>query len=135
MYSNVGGTLHLVAEIGDTTPDGVGNFTIFDNLAVDGNNVAFNAGEDNGDSGIYSYFDGVLDEVITTSDTLDGKSPFSLSIQSMGLDDSAIAFLVRFNDGSSGIYLAEVVPVPPAVWLFSSGILGLIAIARRRKAA
>jgi hypothetical protein len=30
---------------------------------------------------------------------------------------------------------ATVVPVPPAVWLFSSGLLGLIGIGRRRKVA
>ena len=29
----------------------------------------------------------------------------------------------------------EVVPIPPAVWLFGSGLLGLIGIARRKKAA
>jgi hypothetical protein len=29
----------------------------------------------------------------------------------------------------------SIVPIPPAVWLFSSGILGLIAMAKRRKAA
>ena len=27
----------------------------------------------------------------------------------------------------------EVVPIPPAVWLFGSGLIGLIGIARRRK--
>jgi hypothetical protein len=30
---------------------------------------------------------------------------------------------------------AEVVPVPAAVWLFGSGLLGLIGVARHKKAA
>jgi hypothetical protein len=29
----------------------------------------------------------------------------------------------------------SIVPIPPAAWLFSSGILGLIAMGKRRKAA
>ena len=29
----------------------------------------------------------------------------------------------------------EVVPVPPAIWLFGSGLLGLVGMARRKKAA
>jgi fumarate reductase subunit C len=35
-----------------------------------------------------------------------------------------------------GIFMvreATVVPVPAAVWLFASGLLGLVGIARRRK--
>lgn len=31
--------------------------------------------------------------------------------------------------------LAAVVPIPPAMWLFGSGLLGLVGIARRKKAA
>ena len=30
-------------------------------------------------------------------------------------------------------YIAEVVPIPPALWLFASGLIGLVGIARRRK--
>ena len=41
-----------------------------------------------------------------------------------------------FNGGSftSFDYTVNAVPVPAAVWLFGSGLLGLIGIARRRKA-
>jgi hypothetical protein len=41
-----------------------------------------------------------------------------------GFDDSAPDFVT---------ISATVVPVPPAVWLFGSGLLGLVGIARRRK--
>ena len=36
--------------------------------------------------------------------------------------------------GIDGVSLSPV-PLPPALWLFGSGLLGLIGIARRRKAA
>jgi hypothetical protein len=40
---------------------------------------------------------------------------------------------VRFNRCSFG-YSSTVVPVPAAVWLFGSGLLGLVGMARRKKA-
>jgi len=39
------------------------------------------------------------------------------------------------NDGFHLNLVAGVVPVPPSVWLFGSGLLGMIGIARRKKAA
>lgn len=45
--------------------------------------------------------------------------------------------LSDMSNGSMGYILTptNVVPVPPAVWLFGSGLLGMIGIARRKKAA
>ena len=37
--------------------------------------------------------------------------------------------------GLSGFVQQVVVPIPPAVWLFGSGLLGIVGIARRRKKA
>ncbi len=36
------------------------------------------------------------------------------------------------NDIVLNVVSSSVVPVPPAVWLFSSGLIGLIGIARRK---
>ena len=37
--------------------------------------------------------------------------------------------------GEAQVYRYSPVPIPPAVWLFGSGLLGLIGISRRKKAA
>ena len=37
-------------------------------------------------------------------------------------------------NGETHAFLASPVPLPPAVWLFGSGLLGLVGIARRKKA-
>ena len=46
-----------------------------------------------------------------------------------GKDSAVLAWAVRDGDG-----LPAVVPVPAAVWLFGSGLLGLVGMARRKKA-
>ena len=57
-----------------------------------------------------------------------------------GIEDH-LAMENRFwNDEGTAIsiikgYVAETVPIPPAVWLFGSGLVGLIGISRRKKAA
>lgn len=50
-------------------------------------------------------------------------------------------FYIEDTDSTGTTYLATgfltsvtVVPIPPAVWLFGSGLIGLIGIARRKKA-
>ena len=44
--------------------------------------------------------------------------------------------LIRALDNSTFVaYEGSVVPVPAALWLFGSGLLGLVGVARRKKAA
>ena len=55
-------------------------------------------------------------------------------ITSDGFIEPAVDF-DAFGNAVRDKILTEVVPVPAAVWLFGSGLLGLIGIARRKKAA
>jgi len=57
-----------------------------------------------------------------------GSSPISLGL----VDES---FALDFNTlMARDLFSIKVVPIPAAVWLFGSGLLGLIGIARRKKA-
>jgi len=46
---------------------------------------------------------------------------------------TTITFALSAGDSASVTSNFTVVPVPPAVWLFGSGLLGLVGIARRRR--
>jgi hypothetical protein len=60
----------------------------------------------------------------------------------IGIDCNPTGFLINVptfwpSNHSLGVYLVRnvsAVPIPAAVWLFGSGLLGLIGIARRKKA-
>lgn len=72
-----------------------------------------------------------------------GQSPATAGGFSGLISDQAIAsaqFTCTFdNDFKCGVYDIQfgtsVIPIPPAVWLFVSGLLGLVGIAGRKKAA
>ena len=42
-------------------------------------------------------------------------------------------FTVDFGGEAKGTLGSTVIPIPPAVWLFSSGLLGIVGISRRRR--
>jgi hypothetical protein len=57
--------------------------------------------------------------------------------QLMGFLDSGDPFTVSFAQGTSGqisVVSSSSVPIPGAMWLFGSGLLGLLGMARRKAA-
>lgn len=68
--------------------------------------------------------DGVLCGYIYPGDVFDGSAcDYSHVNRTLAQDDT---------DGVQAIYGPAVVPVPAAAWLFGSGLLGLVGIARRK---
>ena len=55
--------------------------------------------------------------------------------EATGINDSGDIAGSGLINGERHAFLATVVPLPNAVWLFGSGLLGLVGIARRKKAA
>lgn len=84
-----------------------------------------------------------IDSAIPYSDSLQpalyqqGPAPMAATLGSLGLDDTTpFAGIRGFIDIGSGnsmhVVSVQTVPIPAAVWLFGSGLIGLIGAARRR---
>jgi len=78
---------------------------------------------------------GVFQQMLPFGLELDASKPITFdftgtSITSLS-DDGA--YLTGFNLAGTGTITGTLVPVPAAVWLFGSGMLGLAAVARRPK--
>ena len=66
------------------------------------------------------------------SDYVSGTEVLQLGLQFELFDSTGSSF--DSTATISNLTLTQVVPIPAAIWLFSSGVLGLIGIARRKKA-
>ena len=156
IFGDVGGTLSLVAREGDAAP-GAGEGVLFGSLREPTLNnqgdIAFGAlltgtGVTNANnSGIFLESDGMLSLLVREGDIIDlGDGDLatiiSLSFGNNGFNDlGQIVFSANTSNGS-GLFLASPdgivvspVPLPAALPLMASGLLGLVAIARRRKSA
>lgn len=86
-----------------------------DNISTLSDNLSFNVG--NGETfGIYAFL---------TADSLDGSTDAYNTLTMSFTDDTNI----------SVVNVPTAVPVPAAIWLFGSGLLGLVGMAGRTKSA
>lgn len=78
-----------------------------------------------------------LDYTFFPDFTLQGPAPMAATSNSIGLTEGPFAGLVVLIDIGSGnsmtVTSISTIPVPAAVWLFGSGLIGLIGVARRKK--
>jgi len=75
--------------------------------------------------GDISFIDFVTDNTVVPS----------LDIQGTPVELLSVTYVDGFGNSSSGYWSnAQVVPIPAAVWLFGSGLIGLVGISRRKKA-
>ena len=88
-------------------------------------------------SGLSSGFNGFYDDIIgtpdiagisTTSGTTFGNPGDNWNFKSTDDTEDCCG-------PGNWLYSSVVVPIPAALWLFGSGLLGLVGIARRKKAA
>ena len=93
-----------------------------------GGHILFNWGA-TADIDVINVWD-VAGGVYTSTDVTATNPVGPDGVRGLGMIDGAfVGFNANFD------FETAVVPVPAAVWLFGSGLLGLVGVARRRKAA
>lgn len=113
VYSDIGGSLDVVADTNTPIPNGTGTF-IFqggDPPSIDGEYVAFRGTNGSGfEAGIYGLVEDTLIRIVDRNETLDGKTPSTWGFEAgpEALSGTDVAFFVSFTGGSEGIYVATV---------------------------
>jgi hypothetical protein len=87
--------------------------------------------------GAYSFSMSTINVVSQTANSISLEGTGIASID--GFDDTGGDFTLTLNQSGEAFSFSSsasvVVPVPAAAWLFGSGVLGLVGIARHKKAA
>lgn len=74
-----------------------------------------------------------VSEVIHGVLPTDDFSSLNLNVNTNGIIGTGINSPTNFAGDIGSIDASTALPVPPAVWLFGSGLIGMVAVARRRK--
>ena len=130
VHVEAGGLLTTAAREGDSMPGSDATFVIFEEVSVDGGDVAFLGFGVYGPSGIYLRRSGELMKIVDENDSLDGDAIFSVELGAEALDDDQLAFTAHFDDQSSALYIATVPEPTPGLQL-AAACLTLAVLARR----
>ncbi len=114
-----------------TIADTSGIFSRLGSPAINNNgNIAFVASLDIGGTGIFTGTDSITDKVIATGDTLFGSTVTNLNFIPQGFNNnSQIAFLAQFSDGTQGIFRADLISESPKSVPEGTSVLGLVLVA------
>ena len=141
IYTNIGGPLTIVADTNTAAPGQGGElFTFFneDEVSIGGDQIVFDADTING-GGIFYWKNGLLGSIITDGQILDGKTVTDVDVLTdSAIDGNQAVFTAFFDDGSSGIFVANdvmstVVPLPAGIALMGAAIggFGVLRLFRR----
>jgi hypothetical protein len=100
------GPPNRVADLTTPIPGGAGSFTGFAALSTSDGHTAFLGLGAFGQAGIYVA--STLAKVIAVGDALDKKVVTTLRLERSGLKSRTLAFTAGFDDGTEGVYLADV---------------------------
>ena len=125
---SVFGAWQLFGSTGATAPSySLTTSGIFDLLSVD---ILHS------DLGDPIVFNGYQNSILKATLTINADDYGFLSFSGFtGVDEVTVAVTGTFVDPDFDDLTYQVVPVPAAVWLFGSGLLGLVSIAKRKKTA
>jgi len=158
----LGGNGTVLADV-DLQPGGsinpgasIGNLTIDGDLFVNGGVLEFEAGSLLNTDELFVSGDAVLDdgfldvildftpatddilEFLVVQGTIDILNGFG-GVRGIAAAGSGVELGTQFTIALGDVlyqgFVTSAVPVPPSVWLFGSGLLGLISIARRKRVA
>ncbi len=133
LYTSSGGTLSVLANSSSGLTIGGAPVTSFgNNVALDGTHDAFLASNSLG-TALFADFGNGVHDILDTTQLLDGKTISSLIFSKNSLDGNSVGFTATFSDGSSGVFLATVVPEPGSLALGMIACGGGFFIVRRRR--
>lgn len=99
IYTNVGGSLNVIADRSTPIPGGIGNFGSFASISVDRQNgsVAFSASSSQSgiNTGIYTNVGGRLNVIADTSTLIPGSTGDFNSFGTPSIDNGSVAFLAN----------------------------------------
>jgi hypothetical protein len=129
MTSLLGNSQDLLVGLLDPTALGVGFDTLMFQIEIEGSTVIDEMFTDLGDA--LTYFDDQTLNLGTWADWISDDNIMDVAFAlSLTTDDLGAGFSSDLIFGNS-----TVIPLPPAILLFGTGLLGLVAIARRKRAA
>jgi hypothetical protein len=111
IYLSDGGSVSVVADLTTPVPGGSGTFQVFfnDDPSIDENgNVAFCAGYNQTQYGIFARVNGTLKRIVTTEDTIGGQQVSYTGTTTNQLSQGILAFYVVTGPGVFGNYTLPV---------------------------